>query len=302
MNKLGRNELCPCGSGKKYKHCHENKLFAFESQRYVVSVRNNNTLYKIFDIVFNQNRKRQASIIVSFPYVSNSQGLLSVVTFPKNNRTMDKISLEPGGKVTSHRIKYSHWSDGAVHFSQDGKIFSLKKDASDPLTSGIGHIFSVHIKDYKSFPKLNTKKELSSKKVDLDFEIKEDDKDSIKFVAWWYNEKTLHPPRAEYTRIYNFKQDEGIVSTCFALKSPAGSLLNNCVLMLCGRIEHLTDDIGSHLVFIGGFDKKVIAKDLTQDLKFLALMYPAQNYEELKNKLGSVDREVNSDSPQLKII
>jgi preprotein translocase subunit SecA len=20
--KVGRNELCPCGSGKKYKHCH----------------------------------------------------------------------------------------------------------------------------------------------------------------------------------------------------------------------------------------------------------------------------------------
>jgi len=22
MPKVGRNELCPCGSGKKYKHCH----------------------------------------------------------------------------------------------------------------------------------------------------------------------------------------------------------------------------------------------------------------------------------------
>ena len=23
MKKLGRNDLCWCGSGKKYKHCHE---------------------------------------------------------------------------------------------------------------------------------------------------------------------------------------------------------------------------------------------------------------------------------------
>lgn len=23
MKKVGRNEPCPCGSGKKYKHCHE---------------------------------------------------------------------------------------------------------------------------------------------------------------------------------------------------------------------------------------------------------------------------------------
>jgi preprotein translocase subunit SecA len=22
VDKVGRNEMCPCGSGKKYKHCH----------------------------------------------------------------------------------------------------------------------------------------------------------------------------------------------------------------------------------------------------------------------------------------
>jgi hypothetical protein len=25
MSKVGRNETCPCGSGKKYKHCCESK-------------------------------------------------------------------------------------------------------------------------------------------------------------------------------------------------------------------------------------------------------------------------------------
>lgn len=25
MAKVGRNEICPCGSGKKYKHCCESK-------------------------------------------------------------------------------------------------------------------------------------------------------------------------------------------------------------------------------------------------------------------------------------
>ena len=24
FNKVGRNEKCPCGSGKKFKHCHGN--------------------------------------------------------------------------------------------------------------------------------------------------------------------------------------------------------------------------------------------------------------------------------------
>lgn len=27
MSKLGRNDDCPCGSGKKYKHCHLGKPF-----------------------------------------------------------------------------------------------------------------------------------------------------------------------------------------------------------------------------------------------------------------------------------
>ena len=26
MAKVGRNEICPCGSGKKYKHCCESKV------------------------------------------------------------------------------------------------------------------------------------------------------------------------------------------------------------------------------------------------------------------------------------
>jgi hypothetical protein len=31
MNKIGRNDPCPCGSGKKYKNCHLGKAFAPES-------------------------------------------------------------------------------------------------------------------------------------------------------------------------------------------------------------------------------------------------------------------------------
>jgi hypothetical protein len=29
--RVGRNDLCPCGSGKKYKHCHETQANGFTS-------------------------------------------------------------------------------------------------------------------------------------------------------------------------------------------------------------------------------------------------------------------------------
>ena len=36
MEKLGRNEPCHCGSGKKYKNCHEQKSVKKESRKKVV--------------------------------------------------------------------------------------------------------------------------------------------------------------------------------------------------------------------------------------------------------------------------
>ena len=38
MAKPGRNEPCPCGSGKKYKHCHESKTNERRSARVLMIV------------------------------------------------------------------------------------------------------------------------------------------------------------------------------------------------------------------------------------------------------------------------
>jgi hypothetical protein len=36
MAKPGRNDLCPCGSGKKYKKCHESKTESARSSRFLM--------------------------------------------------------------------------------------------------------------------------------------------------------------------------------------------------------------------------------------------------------------------------
>jgi SEC-C motif len=38
MAKTGRNELCPCGSGKKYKNCHESKTSSSRTSRILMLV------------------------------------------------------------------------------------------------------------------------------------------------------------------------------------------------------------------------------------------------------------------------
>jgi hypothetical protein len=38
MAKPGRNEPCPCGSGKKYKNCHESKTASARSSRVLMVV------------------------------------------------------------------------------------------------------------------------------------------------------------------------------------------------------------------------------------------------------------------------
>ena len=62
---------------------------------------------------------KDGSLVVHFPYFKHTRGLLSVVSVPQM-RTAD-VSLEPGGKCTSHLVKYTHHVDGEAHFSQDKK-------------------------------------------------------------------------------------------------------------------------------------------------------------------------------------
>jgi len=38
MAKPGRNEPCPCGSGKKYKNCHERKPGSARTSRILIAV------------------------------------------------------------------------------------------------------------------------------------------------------------------------------------------------------------------------------------------------------------------------
>src|SRR5437667_2768383 len=98
----------------------------FRSERFVISVECGVLRRKVFQCQF---AKRDGSLFVNFPYFKHSQGVVSLVGWP-GGYASTTLSLEPGGRVSSHLVKYAHHPNGRAHFSQDGRVLTLiKKNA-----------------------------------------------------------------------------------------------------------------------------------------------------------------------------
>src|SRR5712691_4530164 len=95
------------------------------SERFVISIECGERRHKVFQCQF---AKRDGSVFISFPYFRHSEGLVSLASWPAGE-VSSVVSLELGGRVSSHLVKYSHHPDGRAHFSQDGKVLTvIKKD------------------------------------------------------------------------------------------------------------------------------------------------------------------------------
>lgn len=131
------------------------KIVPFRSEKYVVAVEIGQHRYKILQIIFGE---KDGSLFVNFPYFKYARGIVSVVTFPRGSSHIAQLSLELGGKVTSHRVKYSHHPDGVAHFSQDGHVFSVVRKQSIPLAKAEGHVFTVQLQQAEAFESASEKK------------------------------------------------------------------------------------------------------------------------------------------------
>jgi hypothetical protein len=56
-------------------------------------------------------------------------------------------------------------------------------------------------------------------------------------------------------------------------------------------LPHLDAKRESFLLFVGGFDTKEAMDDTSRAVSFLALSYPAENVDDLRRRLGSIDFE-----------
>lgn len=277
-------------------------IVPFRSEKYVVAVGIGHRRYKTLQIIFG---KKDGSLFVNFPYFKYVRGLVSVVTFPGGNKHTAELSLEPGGKVTSHRVKYSHHPDGIAHFSQDGRVYSVVRKQSIPLAKAEGHIFTVQLQQVDSFEEANEEKDRgrhTPTRTVLTFNFNQDTPEAVKIVGRWYSLAELK------NRIYVIKETpvlgprvmcetpQGKRYFAFLLSSPQSFSTGEFVLILtCEKIDTLDKERHSVLTFIGGLDEPNIINDLSKDTSFLALSYPASNYDDLAQRIGSIDYIRQSD-------
>lgn len=254
----------------------------------------NSKTYQIFQIITG----RDGSIYITFPYYKYSKGLVSLVRIPKNSKFPRNISLidyGSRGKVTSHLVKVSHHLSGQANFSLTGKIFTILKKSSIELSKDSGHLFTVQFQGLKDFKELTT---LKKNYLYRKFIVKDKKYEAFKIVGFWYSKSEFKNRLndIDYEKLIKhnydaikFKSKMGHKGTMFIIRSDIEATKDYWLCLYCVPLEKIDKNNYSTLTFLGGFDKREIANNLNLDTHFIGMIYPAKSYEELKEKIGSID-------------
>ncbi len=269
----------------------------FRSEKFIITIQVGLTRYKILQIIFG---KKDGSLFVNFPYYKHSEGLVSLVTFPKGHERSQSLSLEPGGRVTSHLVKYSHHPDGVAHFSQTGRVLSVVRKKAIPLAEEEGHIFTTQLQYLKAFEmadKIQDRNKYDSKRSVINFSFNNDEPEAIKIVGRWYSIvqllsriKIVDGKAKIFGPKVPCETEAGKRYVGFLTSPREGSPLDGFALLVtCEAMPRLDKREQTALTFIGGFDPPHIVNNLNMDTTFLALSYPTTKYTELSKSIGSID-------------
>ena len=116
--KLGRNDVCHCGSGKKYKHCHE------------LSKKKQNNQYIIVGII-----AIIVIAVVSIDSGGSNSNQNAPVSSPLINQRNSGTALKPSGLAPPGKVwsqEHGHWHDAPVSKSLTPKI--LGKNEVNKIT------------------------------------------------------------------------------------------------------------------------------------------------------------------------
>jgi hypothetical protein len=160
----------------------------FRAERIVCAVTVGGGCYKVAQIVF---QKRDGSVFVTFPYYEHSNGLVSYAKLAAHSSQLD---LKPGGKVTSHLVKYAHHPDGEAPFSQCGKVLTQVRKTAVRLDEAGGHLFTVHIvgwSEFKATSELEMARGPTARRTLLNFDFGTETPRGIKIVGRLYTEASF---------------------------------------------------------------------------------------------------------------
>lgn len=249
--------------------------------------------YKLLQILY---AKKDGSIYISFPYFEHASGLVSLVTFQSTLQQPADLDLMPGGKVTSHRVKYSHHPDGRAHFSQDSKVRTEVLKLASPLADINGHFFTAQLQGLRYFKSEQESTTNNSQRSTLDFNFGEKEPDSIKIVGHLYSTEVLMRQMVGNAEglvgpVVPVKTESGEKNLAFLVGDPNKRRHEKILLLTCNAIPQLDKNTDSALTFISGFDHIDKVTDPTINTTFLALSYPVSDYEGLRKNVGTIDIE-----------
>lgn len=260
---------------------HNPSVQPFRSERFVVCAGVGGSRRKVFQIMFG---RRDGSLYLSFPYYEHTEGLVSVSTLTPGATTLD---LAAEGRTTSHLVKYSHHPDGRAHFSQDGKVFTRVRRQSVPLDAIEGHCFTVQVEGLDSFASLPAAQYdvwPSERRTTLNFDFTEAPA-AVKVIGRLYSANRLRGGPRVMT-----EDERGDKCPAFLVAPPLERPRADGIAMLtCHPIPSMGADTGTTLTFIGGFDDVATIHDHSRPTSMLALAYPAEDADDLRNRIGSID-------------
>ncbi len=237
--------------------------------------------HRVAKIIFGASE----GIFVTFPRFIHTRGLVSRATLRGGISLPADISLKDGGKVAGHLVKYAHHLDGEAHFSQHGLVRASVRNASGRLDANVGHIFTLQAQRLEGFAPPRE----SDRTPALTMQFREV-VPTLKITGWWYRMDKLETSGTPGLGPLLVQGPNGQRKPAFALVPPEYHPLANWVLLLVPEIMPLLSANGApSLTFIGGFDRKEIVHDHAEDTHFLALMYPVEDFETLKQELGAID-------------
>jgi hypothetical protein len=262
-------------------------VVAVRSQRVVCLVKVGDLRAKAFQIGFDKD----GSLFIHFPYFRHRTGILSSSEIPATGERKADVNIEHGGKVTSHRVKYSHHPDGRAHFSQDKKIFTAIKRQSISLDTQNGHMFTLYIQGLRALDVAKTAKDaegISSSRSVVDFQI-ESTAEAIKFVGRWLNVNKLRvsDPNVTVGPRHAVADRDGVRSDAILVASPYANA-THLLAITCVAIPGLGSD-PEIFIFVGGFDASETMTDPTKAAGFLTFRYPLSEAANVRERLGSVD-------------
>jgi hypothetical protein len=265
----------------------------FRSDAVVIRTKKGEDVRKIFSVSFS---RFDGSLFVNLPYFETSKGLLSIATIA-GGQTGGDVDLKPQGKCSSHNVKYTHHLDGEAHFSQHGKIMTKVRRKSVPLRSNRGHLFTLMVQGLEHFKAADQPRDSASpnkKRTNLTVDLANESPAAMKFVGRLTDARLIGPMlTGEYPdRIgpcLEFRTHDGNFMQGFCIANPHDLSDQTLLMVTFHVIPWLDAKREAAMTFIGGFDPPEQVLDSTQTVSMLVLNYPAENFEELRSQLGSVD-------------